>query len=83
MSVAKFSIKTKKEIVERDKYCIICWKQGTDCHHVKYWVETNYWPDRNHAKEWVLLCRDCHQKAHSCSRWEWVRQQAIDYITNL
>ena len=83
MIKAKFSNKTKQEILERDVVCIFCWKQGTDVHHVYFWTESEYTKDRNNANKGVLVSRDCHLEIHSCSKWEWKRQEAINYITNL
>lgn len=80
---AKFTIRIKEAIVERDDSCIICSKQWTDCHHVYYGTESNYWLDRNNINQWVLLCRECHWDAHSCKRWEWVRQKCIDYLLTI
>ena len=69
-SKAKFTTKTKQAIVERDIYCILCWKQGSECHHAYYSQEANYSLNRNNLDQWVLLCRDCHNVSHSCSQWE-------------
>ena len=78
-NVAKFSNKVKQEIVERDMCCILCGKQGHSCHHVLFWMEAEYTPDRNNANKWVLLCFDCHNKAHwdketreKCKRYLWL-----------
>lgn len=79
-TTAKFLIETKKQIVERDKCCIICGSPWTDCHHVYFWTECEYWKNRNDVSKWVLLCRLCHWKAHACTKWEWVRQKCIDYL---
>lgn len=78
---AKFSNYIKKQILDRDIVCIICWKQWTDIHHIFFSQEAEYSDDRNNIDKGNLLCRDCHNKAHSCKRWEWVRQQCINYIT--
>lgn len=80
---AKFSTKTKREVLERDKTCIICGKQWEDVHHVLFGLDAEYWPDRNNSDKWVLLCRVDHMNAHACHRWEWVRQRCIDYLNNL
>jgi len=79
-TTAKFNTKTKWEIKERDEYCIICWQEWTDFHHIYFSQEAEYWKDRNNSDKWVLLCRLCHWKAHWCKRWEWVRQECILYI---
>jgi len=80
---AKFSKETKKQILERDISCIICWNPWTDCHHVFYSQQTNYWEDRNEVNQWVLVCRKHHEEIHSCSMWEGKRQECIDYLNNL
>lgn len=80
MIKAKFTNRIKEAIVERDTACIICSKQWTDCHHVSFWTESNYGLDRNNINQWVLLCRDCHWLAHACKKWEWVRQECINYL---
>lgn len=79
---AKFSNNTKTEICKRDKLCIFCNNPWTDCHHVFYSQETNYWEDRNEVDQWVLVCRKHHEEIHSCSMWEWKRQEAINYLQN-
>lgn len=85
MLKAKFSNKTKQEIYNRDKVCIICWINNWlfDFHHIYFWIESNYNENRNDINQWVMICRNCHTFAHSCKRWEWVRQECIDYIKNL
>lgn len=80
IQIAKFSKETKRQILERDISCIICWNPWTDCHHIFYSQEANYWEDRNNVDQWVLLCRLCHGKAHACKKWEWVRQECINYL---
>ena len=80
MRKAKFTNRIKEAIVDRDMVCILCFKQWTDCHHVKFWTESNYNLDRNNLDQWVLLCRDCHWSVHSCSKWEWDRQKCIEYL---
>jgi len=79
---AKFSNKTKEEIYERDlKCCIICWNNSTlQFHHVYFGMQSNRWKDRNNTNQWVCLCSMCHNKAHSCKTWEWIRQACIYYI---
>jgi hypothetical protein len=79
---AKFTNKTKQAIFERDWWCIICWiaTWNIQFHHYKFWTHSNYWKDRNDVKEWVSLCDKHHLEAHSCSMWEWVRQECYNYI---
>ena len=83
MSRAKFTTKTKQAIVERDVYCRLCWKQGSEVHHLYFGTQTNYWDNRNDIDQWILVCRDCHTDIHSCSKWEGKRQEAILYVENL
>ena len=64
---AKFNSDTKKEILFRDRYCIICKKNNkyediTDYHHVYFWIEAEYWENRNDVNKWVWLCRNCHNE---------------------
>jgi hypothetical protein len=83
-SKAQFTVKTKKEIFERDGgSCVFCTNPATDCHHAWYGTESNYWPNRNKSNQWLLLCRDHHNLAHSCSKGEWIRQKCIDYLESL
>lgn len=77
---AKFTTKTKQEIFERDKVCILCWNPIQDFHHCYYGTESNYSKDRNKANQWIWCCRNCHNDCHWCKRWEWKRQIAINYI---
>jgi len=77
---AKFSKETKWKILLRDKRCILCLKYWTDCHHIFFWAESEYWENRNDLNKWVLICRDCHNLCHSCKKWEWERQKCIDYL---
>ena len=82
-SKAKFTTKTKKEIFDRDwGCCIICWTNQwiLDFHHVYYWSESNYWPDRNKTNQWVTICREnCHPEAHAFKRGGGIRQDCINY----
>ena len=55
------SPKVRKEVRERDKYCVICGKPGTDLMH--------YIPRSRGglgiAMNLVLGCHECHMKQHS------------------
>lgn len=82
-TTAKFSVETKKQIIERDKCCIICANPWTDAHHVYFWTECEYWKNRNDVNKWVLLCRLDHAKAHACTKWEGIRQKCIDYLKKI
>jgi hypothetical protein len=82
-NIAKFSKKTKWQILVRDKSCIFCNKPITDIHHIYFWTECNFWDNRNDITQGVWVCRSCHDEIHSCSKWEWKRQEAINYLKNL
>ena len=84
MIKAKYNTKQKEIMYERDKYCVLCWDSNNlHFHHCYFWTESMYTKDRNDPKYWITCCATCHLKIHSCSKWEWKRQQAIDYVTNL
>lgn len=76
-------MKTKAEILKRDKSCIFCWSWIQDIHHVYFSNQANRWENRNDINQGVWLCRMCHDEVHSCKSWVWKRQEAIDYLTNL
>ena len=80
---AKFSKKTKADILIRDKTCIICWKPITDIHHVFFGTQSYYWDNRNEIDQWVWLCREHHNEVHWCKQWEWIRQFCIDYLKQI
>lgn len=44
--------------------CEICWNVGVDCHHIQpKWM---WWSKKlDYIENLILLCRDCHIKAHS------------------
>lgn len=86
---AKFSKETKEQILNRDLYCIICktkWEYNniTDYHHVFFWIEAEYWDDRNDVNKWVWLCRNCHYEIHHWKDWnnETYRNICKEYIKN-
>jgi len=86
MTPARFSKETKQAIFERDWYiCIIKWctNRWVDPHHVYFWLQSNTDKYRNDTNKWVTLCRTCHEKCHPCKSWQWIRQEAIDYIEKL
>ena len=85
-SIAKFTKETKQEIKDRDKHCILCPEEWTDYHHAYFWpIQANYWPDRNNADQWVLLCPDCHHSIHHWKDWKWKlnRAKSIEYLVKL
>ena len=85
MIKAKYNTKQKEIIWNRDNWCcIICWiNSPIHFHHVYFSQEAMYTKDRNDPKYWVCICDYHHRMAHSCAKWEWIRQEAIKYITNL
>ena len=63
-----FSKKMKEEVMERDGGCIICGDTYTiELHHIYYWWEAEYWPNRNDANKIVWLCKQHHHELH----FEW------------
>lgn len=58
----------KEEVMKRDGGCIICGDSDTmELHHIFYWGEAEYWPDRNDASKIVWLCKQHHHELH----FEW------------
>ena len=85
---AKFSQKTKDEILDRDKVCIITWDPITDYHHVYYWANANRSENRNDLDQWVWLSSEPHRIIHHASPKESVlakiyRARCIEYILTL
>ena len=64
---AKFSTKTKEEILERDGWCVIWW----DCaewlvaHHAYFSNGANRTSTRNYLNQWVCLCWKHHFQLHN------------------
>jgi len=85
MIAARFTKDVQEAILERDNYkCVICWDPATRSpHHVYFALQANYNVDRNNIDQWASTCIDCHEWAHACKSWEWIRQQFIDYLLNL
>lgn len=79
-TVAKFSKETQATIMLRDKQCIWCGKPWSDFHHIYFWTQAMYTEDRNDSKYGCFLCRDCHNEAHGCEQWQWLREQFINYL---
>jgi len=82
---AKFRNKTKEAIYERDnKCCIICWVNiNLQFHHVYFGTQSIYTKDRNNVEMWVTICADHHRECHSCSKWQGIRQDCINYLEKL
>ena len=82
--LAKFPPKTKESINKRDwGRCVFCSDRAVNAHHVYYGSESNYNDNRNDIDQWVSTCLDCHLEIHGCAKWEWKRQEAINYLKNL
>ncbi len=83
-TIAKFSSKIKAEILIRDKACIFCWNTIQDYHHVYYWWQAEYWPDRNNVDKGVWLCREHHNLIHHFTDWssQRLRKDCIEYLKN-
>lgn len=78
---AQFTKAIKFKAWERDGgKCIICWDEPHSIHHVLFWTESIYTKNRNDLNMGCTLCIHCHNKAHACSKWEWIRQECINYL---
>ena len=67
----KFSIKTKEQIVERDKKCFLCDCSITDPHHAFYGTHRpiGFNGDINGLWNGIGLCRDCHNGFHHTAKF--------------
>lgn len=83
--IAKFNIKTKQEIKQRDQRCIISWLEITDYHHVFYWTQSNKKANRNSRTQWVWLHFSIHNEIHHWIEWrsQEYRKKCIEYIFSL
>ena len=77
---ARFSNEVKTAICQRDRTCILSWEPGHSVHHVYFGTESNKWDNRNDIDQGVLLSFEKHLEVHWCSKWEWARQECIDYL---
>lgn len=84
---AKFSKKTKDEILKRDIKCIISWNPIEEYHHSFFWsIQANYWEDRNAHYEWVWLSAKVHYIIHHWKDTELAkkyREICVDYSTKM
>jgi hypothetical protein len=85
MPVAKYNTKQKEIMWERDNWCcILCWANSSlQFHHCFFGQESMRTPDRNDPKYGVTICALCHWQCHASPRWEWKRQEAINYLNNI
>ena len=88
MTTASFPKEIKKEIMLRDKFiCVLCDSTNIlNVHHIYYWDEAELnisQEERNWITKWILVCNKCHTDIHSNKKWEWKRQQCIDYVNSL
>ena len=79
----KISQEVAEEVKARDKCCILCNHPYIEqIHHVYFWLDSNYWPNRNDPDQLVWLCTYCHDKLHS--RWgNSYRELCITYLKNI
>jgi len=83
---AKFTTKTKWEMLKRDWACIICRSRNNiEYHHCYYWGQAEYWEDRNDLNKWVCLCHKCHHEIHHWNGmiWQALRERCKDYLKKL
>ncbi len=61
----KIPIQLRLEIRQRDNHaCRWCGRPGQECHHIHYRSEGG----ANEPSNLILLCMECHAKAHSSKR---------------
>ena len=64
------------KVVERDMICVKCGLQGVDCHHVRgRLIRKDLECETDNI---VLLCRSCHNKAHTKQFQEWFEEMYPD-----
>lgn len=81
-NVAKFSDKTKAAIFARDKHCLFCPDPIQTYHHIYYWSQAEYWPDRNDVSKGCGLCLRHHEMIHHFTDGssQRLRKQCINYV---
>lgn len=74
--------KFRKEIIKRDKECVLCGrKEMLCCHHIIPWVENeNIRFDKNNC---VTLCNKCHPRADNKHHYEKYKLMLESYVDNL
>lgn len=70
------------QVYTRDWFkCILCWSKTLDLpHHVLYWIESEYWEDRNNINKLVTLCKADHFKIHHQSWWKELNNKCKEYL---
>lgn len=71
--------KVRAFVYERDHgLCVDCGAGGQEVHHIKYLTEENINnPEVTlNAENLILLCKDCHHKAHGRNQF---KNPAIDF----
>lgn len=83
----KLNAETIWAVYKRDWFkCIIKWctERNIDIpHHIFYWIEAEYWEDRNDINKLVTLCQWHHYQIH---HWEWgkvINNECKEYINNI
>lgn len=75
----------RRNVRERDKWCVICGEEGQDIHHVVY----KHHGGKDTEDNLVLLCKSCHEAIHDnkpttamIRRGIHNEKQAQDYLLN-
>ena len=71
-------IELKLKVFERDKCCVLCGKEPTDLHHVKYRSAGGDDSETN----CVMLCHDCHELAHGADSRD-IRTVLSQYLSEV
>jgi len=74
--------KYRKEIIARDKKCILCNnKTRLECHHIEPWVERE--DLRFDPKNCITLCKPCHTRADNKHHKATVKPMLKAYVNSL
>ena len=71
-------IELKLKVFERDKCCVLCGKEPTDLHHVKYRSAGG----DDTMQNCVMLCTMCHELAHGADARD-IRTVLLQYLEML
>ena len=86
-TIRKLTKTITEQVYKRDWYkCIIKWCYDTDLdppHHIFYWINAEYWEDRNNINKLVTLCKKHHYQIHHWSWWKKLNEECKLYINNL